>query len=396
MGRTEVYGVEIRGKETLSKPTKKAETGMKKLGTAISAVKVHIIAVTAAIYAFGRAIISSVDKYAIQEQAVARLTQALRNQNELTQENIDSLTQQAKALQRVTVFGDEQIISAQAMLASFALTTEQIKKMTPRMLDVATMTSKATGGMMDLEGAAKFVGMALGGQAGRLTQAGIRLTDYQKKTFQAANETERFNMLLKIFDDNAKGLALSVGATATAITDKLKNAMSDLMETVGKDFITLLNDLIDKNTELQLIGNTTSEGFEISRFNLHGLRKEVFKNVESNGQLVAITKELAEAFQRARDNGLSFQAAYSRAVAEVERMTKAEKDNKEAVDEDTNAIDENTVAIDKNTESLKKNVEVMDEAERARSRGVIGWQEGTGIRRAQETIDPETGESTWS
>lgn len=179
----------------------------------------------------------SIEAFAKQEQALARLTSALKNQNEYTEENIKLLTDQAKALQRITTFGDEQIISAQAMLASFALTTDQIKEMTPRMLDLATMTAKTTGGQMDLEQAAKFVGMALGGQAGRLTQAGIRLDDYQKKSFQAADETERFNMLLEIFDQNAGGLAESVGKTATGSIQKFRNVIGDLQEKLGEALI---------------------------------------------------------------------------------------------------------------------------------------------------------------
>jgi len=234
MAKQEKFGVLIEGKETVSPAAKKAERGFKKFGSAVAAVKVQIVAFVAAMYTAVRVISSAVKAFASQEQAVARLTQALKNQNEYTRANIRELTDQAKALQKLTVFGDEQIISGQAMLASFALTTKQLKEMTPRLLDVATMTAKTTGEMMDLEGAAKFVGMALGGQAGRLTQAGIRLNDYQKASFQAANETERFNMLIEIFDQNAAGLAISVGETATASVKKLKNAFFDLNEQVGK------------------------------------------------------------------------------------------------------------------------------------------------------------------
>lgn len=198
---------------------------------------------------------------AIQEKQVAKLAQQLKNHGELTSSNIKALTDQATALQKVTAFADEQIISGQAMLASFNLTTEQLTKMTPRLLDVAVMNERLSGQQQDLATVAKMVGVALGGQAGRLTQMGIYLTKTQRATFQAANEQERFNMLCEIFDQNAEGLAEAIGQTWAGQVEKAKNQISDLKEQIGKavtqstawkaslEFVTIK--LADLNTWLQ-------------------------------------------------------------------------------------------------------------------------------------------------
>ncbi|NVM21314.1 MAG: hypothetical protein HWN68_05995, partial [Desulfobacterales bacterium] len=168
-----------------------------------------------------------------QEKAVAKLVQQMKNHGEATQENISALTGLASELQRVTQFGDEQIIAGQAMLASFNLTTQQIKELTPHMLNLAVMTENTTGQQADLAAVAKMVGVALGGQAGRLVQMGIAMTDAQKETLRLADADEKINILMQIFEENAGGLAEAVGTTLAGSLSKAKNAMGDLAEELG-------------------------------------------------------------------------------------------------------------------------------------------------------------------
>lgn len=168
-----------------------------------------------------------------EEKAVAKLVQQLKNHGEATQGNIDALTGLASALQRTTQFGDEQIIAGQAMLASFNLTTQQIKELTPHLLNLAIMTENTTGQQADLASVAKMVGVALGGQAGRLVQMGIAITEAQKKTLALANADEKINILMEIFQENAGGLAEATGKTLAGSLSKAKNAMSDLAEELG-------------------------------------------------------------------------------------------------------------------------------------------------------------------
>ena len=198
---------------------------------------VTVAAVTIAIRGMTRAVKAGVTAYAAQEQAEARLEQALKNQGYATQDNIDKLTKLAKARQRVTVFGDEETISAQAMLASFKLNAEQIVELTPLMQDLATMTAKTTGAQADLESTAKLVGLALEGQAGRLKQSGISLTDAETQMLRLADRGEKVNIIMGIMQKNAGGLAVATGQTLTAEVAKLSNAWGDLQEQFGLGFL---------------------------------------------------------------------------------------------------------------------------------------------------------------
>lgn len=224
----------------------------------------------------------AIESYGKQEQAEARLTQALKNQGNFTDENVKQLEGLARARQKVTVFGDEETISAQALLAAYKLNVEQISQLTPLVQDLATMTARSTGGQMDLEGAAKLVGLALDGQAGRLRQAGIVLTDFQTKALdEATSSSEKFAIMLDVVKQNAGGLSESVGGTASASLIKLQNVVDDLWEEIGSKLIPILVPLIEK------IGEVVSKVIDWTQVHPE-LTKVILTVVATMGGLMAI------------------------------------------------------------------------------------------------------------
>ena len=219
----------------------KALDKFKKLGAAVA--KVYAIGVAGAF-------MLGVKNAVREEKAVAKLTQQLKNHNQASKENIDSLTEVAYALQKLTGFADDQIIAGQAMLASFSLTTEQVRKLTPHLLNLAVMSENASGQQADLATTAKMVGIALGGQPGMLTKMGIKLSEVQKEMLKVANETEKINVLMEIFEENAGGLAVAVGDTLTGKVNILKNAFGDLTQSLAEDggLMDILNSIVDLAT----------------------------------------------------------------------------------------------------------------------------------------------------
>ena len=100
-----------------------------------------------ATFAFGAIIVAinkTVAAYKKQVEAETRLRASLRNVATASKDGADKLIALAAALQKVTTFGDEQIIAGQAMLATFQLNEDAIAALTPRMLDMAA--AMGTGG----------------------------------------------------------------------------------------------------------------------------------------------------------------------------------------------------------------------------------------------------------
>ena len=234
----------IRAVDNYSKGLKGATTALekfKKIGIAVA--KVYAIGVAGAF-------LIGVKNAVREEKAVAKLTQQLKNHNQATKENIASLTDLATEMQNVTGFADDQIIAGQAMLASFSLTTKQIKELTPHLLNLATMTENSTGVQADLATTAKMVGVALGGQAGRLVQMGIKINDADKALLKLADDQEKINILMRIFEENAGGLAEAVGNTLPGKVRILQAAFGDLTQSLAEEggLLDILNSIVDLAT----------------------------------------------------------------------------------------------------------------------------------------------------
>lgn len=165
--------------------------------------------------------------YHKQEVAEAKLTAAMKNVKTASADATDELIKQAGALQKLTTYGDEEIINAQAMLATFQLNEEQIKAITPRLLDMAAASQAAGKADADLQSIAIALGKGFTGQIGILGRYGVVLD-------KARIETEGFAGIIKSLDDNYKGMAETVAATSAGALTQFQNQMGDMKEDVGE------------------------------------------------------------------------------------------------------------------------------------------------------------------
>lgn len=183
--------------------------------------------------------------YHKQEVAEAKLTAAMKNVKTASADATDELIKQAGALQKLTTYGDEEIINAQAMLATFQLNEEQIKAITPRLLDMAAASQAAGKADADLQSIALALGKGFTGQIGILGRYGVVLD-------KAKIETEGFAGIIKSLDDNYKGMAETVAATSAGAMKQFQNQMGDIKEEVGKimdeyfmPFLSLFKNILD-------------------------------------------------------------------------------------------------------------------------------------------------------
>jgi len=186
-----------------------------------------------------------------QEEEESRLAAALKNVRTAREGDYKALLEQARALQQVTTYGDEQVISAQSMLATFQMNGETIGKLTPRILDMASAVEKLSGGEVDLQQIAIAVGKSFTMGIGSLSRYGVAMTDAQKETFRLADETEKLNILTEVLDSNYAGISEMMANTVSGKVKQLKNNFGDLKESIGEailiagvPFISRLNDVI--------------------------------------------------------------------------------------------------------------------------------------------------------
>ena len=168
---------------------------------------------------FGMALVnktigSMVKLFSEQQLAEKKLQQALGFTS-------NALLNQASALQKVSAFGDETIISAQAMLAAFVKDEDQLKKATQATLDLAAAKG------MDLASAADLVGKTLGSSTNSLSRYGIEVEG-------VVGSTERLDSLTNDIADTFGGQAKAQAETLSGSIEQMKNAMGDTGEVIGE------------------------------------------------------------------------------------------------------------------------------------------------------------------
>ena len=173
---------------------------------------------------------ATVRAFAEQELAEKKLETALGKTSK-------GLLAQASALQRVTSFGDEAIISAQALIAAFVDDEEQIKAATEATLDLAAAKG------MDLTAAADLVSKTLGSSTNSLSRYGIEVEG-------AVGSSSRLNSLTESIAKTFGGQAKEQTNTLTGSMTQLSNIIGDISENIGERFAPMVSVLANKMSAL--------------------------------------------------------------------------------------------------------------------------------------------------
>jgi len=189
-----------------------------------------------------RVLNDSVRLAGIQQIAERKLQQALKNLGDVSETSFKKLTKMASAVQAVSNFGDESIITAQAMLLSFKeVGAEGAAVLTQDMVDMAAGVAKATGATVDLNSVAQAIGKVFSDGSGALKRYGIALTDAEAAQLDALSGMEKVNALSAVLKNNFEGLA---AATVDPFV-QLGNSVGDLKEAIGSELRPELTALAD-------------------------------------------------------------------------------------------------------------------------------------------------------
>tara|TARA_R110000764_G_scaffold144142_1_gene231984 strand:+ start:431 stop:1792 length:1362 start_codon:yes stop_codon:yes gene_type:complete len=204
--------VRADGAKRAKKDIKNVESGISKLGKAAAVAGAAFFAAKGLVTGFKRLIELS----AAQELAEKKLEAALGKTS-------NALLKQASALQQVSMFGDEQIIEAQALIAAFVDEEEAIAKATKATIDLAAAKG------MDLTAAADLVSKTLGSSTNAMSRYGIEVNG-------AVGSQERLNSLVDNVADKFGGQAKAQTETLAGAMRQLDMAVGDLGEQFGDVF----------------------------------------------------------------------------------------------------------------------------------------------------------------
>lgn len=200
-----------------------ASRGVKSLVDVYAALRIGVEAVSQSVGRLKDFVVDSVQAYAASEAAISRLNNALRNQGFYTEEYSAALQEQARQLQKVSTQSDEAILETQALLTTFGLAGEQLKKTTKAAIDLAA------GLNIDLRTATLLLGKAWAGETGTLARYGLKIDETK-------SGAEAFAQVLDQVNGRFGGRAASDAETYSGRITRLANAWDDLKEKIGADF----------------------------------------------------------------------------------------------------------------------------------------------------------------
>lgn len=149
----------------------------------------------------------------VQEKAEVALASALGHTSK-------ELLEYASALQQKTVYGDEEILQAQARLAVFVKDEQQLKALTKATIDFASANQ------MDLNSAFALVGKSVGSSTNALVRYGVQIEG-------AVGSAERAQSTVKNLSDLFEGQAEAMSKTSEGKAQQYKNQMGDIREEIG-------------------------------------------------------------------------------------------------------------------------------------------------------------------
>ena len=201
--------VSQQGAAKASQGLKKVDNSLLSLGKSAGLAAVAYFGVRGLINAFK----GSIEAAGTQEMAEKKLATALGKTS-------DALLKQASALQQVTMFGDEDIIMMQSMLAAFTDNEEEIQKLTVATLDLAS------GMGLDLKSAGDLVAKTIGSSTNAMSRYGIEVNG-------AVGSTQRLESLTNNVANLFGGQASAQAETMTGAIQQMKNAVGDAAEVIG-------------------------------------------------------------------------------------------------------------------------------------------------------------------
>lgn len=196
------------------------------IGSSIKSIGAGIAAGFAASFTVGAAINfgkASVNAFLEADKTANKLKNTIIAVNGETEKTFNTLIKQSEDLQKITVFSDDSIQQAQAALAAFGLTGDQIEELIPKLADFATIANT------DIVQAAEQVGAALEGNGREFKKYGIDVDTTKSRL-------ENFNTIVNGFV-RFQGAAANAAGTFAGRLEQQRNAVDDLQEKIGQKLL---------------------------------------------------------------------------------------------------------------------------------------------------------------
>lgn len=239
---------ELSLRDLLTRKLEEADLKAKTLETSIGGINAALGAVGVVLggVAIGAFITDAVEAFNESEQASAQLDATLRSTANAANLNREALDAQSAALMNNSLFDDDAITGAQALLATFTEVKDKIfMEATPAIVDMATKMGT------DLNSAAIQVGKALNDPIrgiNQLHRVGVSFTSAQealvKKLAATGDVAGAQKVILSELEKEFGGSAKAAAEAGTGGFTVLRNRLGNVKESIGGLALSVINQLL--------------------------------------------------------------------------------------------------------------------------------------------------------
>ena len=257
----------------------KSQDTFKKVGTA---VKTFVAAFAVdKVLSFGRA---SVEQARALIEQQTKLAQVLRVSQNATDDEIQSMFDYAESLEKVGIINKDSILAAEAQLATYDLSTDSIKTLTPALLDYLAAEKGSNATTEDAISITNGLAQAIQGNYSSLSRTGFILDEETKKTIENGTQKERVAAITEVLNSTYKDYNKTLLEQNPQVA--ATRAIDDFREKIGLALIPAI-DTVSK--ELLLM----SGSFATSGINVQSWGKAFYRVAQG---IVVVAKIFKEAF----------------------------------------------------------------------------------------------------
>lgn len=167
----------------------------------------------------------------------------LKRTNNYSIDRINSLKDEAGALQDLGVIGDDVIVAGAGQLAMYKLSHDQIKKTMPILSDMVAKEKGFNATQEDSIAMADAIGKALDGKTKGLLKYGVQLTKAEEKVFKTMKAEKRLDFITNKLNKSIGGTNKALRETDEGKIVSAQGAFGDMQAEVGKKLMPYLGKL---------------------------------------------------------------------------------------------------------------------------------------------------------
>lgn len=237
---------------------------------------------------------SAVEGASAQFEQQTRLYNLLRTSRNASDEQIKGLLDQASALEQVGVVSKEVTIAAQAQFATFDLSADAIKRLTPAFLDYLTAEKGVTASQEDAKSMATALAQALQGNYAALSKSGFILDEATKKTIEFGNETERTQAIVEVLNSTYENYNEALGKTFLGTQVRAQRIIGDFKDDLGFALMPAIQSISEAFIGMATELAGTSEQFQAGEGRINAWGKTLYQGAQFVIGAGVILKGLAQ------------------------------------------------------------------------------------------------------